>query len=228
MTTPHGATQQFRDDVPDEGTPASGQEASHDYDGPDGAFRAHVCAASSREKSLYGEFCTHKLPFFDGSTDSIFTVLRCSSEEKVDLAMYMLTGEAYDWWQIIRPLLVARRHLTWWRFQTAFFEQYFPESFNELEAKFATIEQGTDSVADYVAQNRFSQPLLEDKKTKKLIKGFKPSIINLLSVHGLPSYTQAIDRARTSEINEEHNTRESGGHRKRAQSEGQSSDTFSG
>ncbi|XP_050136103.1 7-deoxyloganetin glucosyltransferase-like [Malus sylvestris] len=79
MTTPHDTTQQFGDDVPDEGTSTSGQEASHDYDGPDGAFRAiedltqlmqaHVQAASSKEKPLYGEFCTHKLSSFDGSVD---------------------------------------------------------------------------------------------------------------------------------------------------------------
>ena len=89
----------------------------------------------------------------------------------------MLTGEAYEWWQITRPLLVTRGSLTWERFQTAFFEQYFPESFrDELEGEFATIEQGTDTVADYVARftrlYRFSQHLPEDKKTKKLIRGF--------------------------------------------------------
>ena len=255
MTTPHGTTQQFGDDAPDEGTPASGQEASHDYDGPDGAFRAiedltqlmqaHVRTASSKEKSLYGEFRTHKPPSFDGNADpwaaeswinqiaKIFTVLRCSSEEQVDLATYMLTGEAYEWWQITRPLLVAGGSLTWERFQTAFFEQYFPESFrDELEAEFATVEQGTDTVADYVAHftrlYHFSQPLLEDKKTKKLIRGFKPSIRNLLSVQGLLSYAQAIDRARTAEINEERDVRGGGEQRKRGRLEGQTSDVFSG
>ncbi|KAM1056877.1 hypothetical protein EV1_029963 [Malus domestica] len=79
MMTLHGTTQQFGDDVPDEGTPTSGQEASYDYDGLDGAFRAiedltilmqaHVRAASSKEKSLYEEFRTHKPPSFDGSVD---------------------------------------------------------------------------------------------------------------------------------------------------------------
>lgn len=67
--------------------------------------------------------------------------------------MYMLTGKAYEWWYITRPLLVVGRLLTWERFQIAFFEHYFPESFrDELEAESATIEQGTDSVADYVAR----------------------------------------------------------------------------
>ena len=79
MTTPHGTTQQFGDDVTVEGTPTSGQKACHDYDGPDEAFRAiedltqfmqvHVRAASSKEKSLYGEFRTHKPHSFDGSAD---------------------------------------------------------------------------------------------------------------------------------------------------------------
>ncbi|KAM2131685.1 hypothetical protein ACFX1Q_013160 [Malus domestica] len=237
MTTPHDTTQQFGDHVSDEGPSGSGQEASYDYDGPDGAFRAiedltqltqaHVRATPGREKSLYEEFCTHKPHSFDGSTDPwaaescinqiarIFTVLICSSEEQVDLVAYMLTDEAYEWWQITRPLLVAGGPLTWERFQTAFFEQYFPESFrDELEAEFATVEQGTDTVADYVARftqlYHFSQPLPEDKKMKKLIRGFKPSIRNLLSVQGLPSYTQAIDRACTAEINEGHDARKSG------------------
>lgn len=83
-----------------------------------------------------------------------------------------------------------------------------------MEVEFTTVEQGTDIGVDYVARftrlYRFSHPLLEDTKTKKLIRGFKPSIRNLLSVQGLLSYAQAIDRARTSEINEERNAREGG------------------
>ncbi|CAN6686637.1 unnamed protein product [Malus baccata var. baccata] len=191
MTTPHGTTQQFRDDVLDEGTPGSGQEAIEDLTQ---LIQAHVCATPGREKSLYGEFRTHKPSSFDG---------------------------------------IAEGPLTWEQFQTAFFEQYFPESFrDELEVEFATVEQGTDTVADYVAHftrlYHFSQPLPKDKKTKKLIRGFKPSIRNLLSVQGLPFYAQAIDRAYTAEINEGRDARESGEQIKRGRSKGQSSDAFFG
>ncbi|RXH96736.1 hypothetical protein DVH24_009578 [Malus domestica] len=80
-------------------------------------MQAHVRATPGREKSLYGEFRTHKPPSFDESWINqiarIFTVLRCSSEEQVDLAAYMLTGEAYEWCHITRPLLVAWGPLTW-------------------------------------------------------------------------------------------------------------------
>ncbi|KAB2608698.1 hypothetical protein D8674_011866 [Pyrus ussuriensis x Pyrus communis] len=39
---------------------------------------------------------------------------------------------------------------------------------------------------------RLPQPLSVDKKTKKLIRGFKPSVRNLLSVQGLTSYAKAV------------------------------------
>ncbi|CAN6725784.1 unnamed protein product [Malus baccata var. baccata] len=198
MTTPHGTTQQY------EGTPISVQEASHDYDGPDGAFQA----IEDLTQLMQAQFRTHKPSSFYDSANQwaaetwinqiaiIFTVLR----------LYMLTGEAYKWWQITRPLL--------------------------LEAEFATVEQGTDTVVDYVARftrlYRFSQPFPEDKKTKKLTRGFKPSVRNLLSVQGLPSYAQAIDCGCTSDVNKGQDAREGREQRKRTQSEGQSSDALPG
>lgn len=67
------------EDVPNDDAFSTDQKAGHDYNGPDGAFQTiedltqlmqgHVHATSTREKSLYGEFCTHKLPSFDGSTN---------------------------------------------------------------------------------------------------------------------------------------------------------------
>lgn len=109
--TPHGVVRSLGEDVPHDGTFAIDQEASHDYDGPDGAFQAiedltqltqaHVRATSSKEKSPYGEFRNHKSSSFDGSTElwvakswtnqiaRVFTVMRCLPEDQVDLA-YML------------------------------------------------------------------------------------------------------------------------------------------
>lgn len=143
MTTPHGFTESIEDDVPDDNVaPGIDQEASHNYGGPDGAFRAiedlaqlmqaHICATSASGTSLNREFHTQKPPSFDGYTDlwaakfwinqiaRIFTVLHCSSNEQVDLAAYMLTGKAYEWWQITRPVLAVGGSITWERFQTAF------------------------------------------------------------------------------------------------------------
>lgn len=76
---------------------------------------------------------------------------------------------------------MARGSVTWEWFQTVFYEQYFPESFHdELEVEFTIIEQGIATIAEYVACFTqlycFSQLISEEKKVKKLIRGFKPSI----------------------------------------------------
>lgn len=101
-------------------------------------MQAHVRETSARGKSLYGKFHIHNPPSFDGTTDPqaaessinqivrIFIVLRYSSEEWVDLAVHMLTGKAYQWWQITRSLLAAVRSITWECFHTAFYKQHFP------------------------------------------------------------------------------------------------------
>lgn len=108
MTTPHSFTQSVGDVPDDDVAPVTDQEAKHNYGTPDGAFQAiedlaqlmqaHIHATSSNGKSLYREVRTHKPFSFDGTINlwaaesqinqiaRIFTVLRCSSEEKVDLA----------------------------------------------------------------------------------------------------------------------------------------------
>lgn len=62
----------------------------------------------------------------------------------------------------------------------------------------------TKYVACFNRLYHLPQPLSADKKTKKLIRGFKPSVRNLLAVQGLTSYAKAVDCAHTAKINEEH------------------------
>lgn len=140
------------DDLPnDEEAPGTNQEPRHDYDGPNEAFsaikdltqliQAYVCATSGREKSFYGEFCTHKLPLVGGTTNlwaaesqinsiaKVCTILHCSYEEQLDLAAYMLTYEVYEWWQITRPFLVAKGSITYERFSKSILQAIHPKVF---------------------------------------------------------------------------------------------------
>lgn len=70
----------------------------------------------------------------------------------MDLAVHMLTGKAYQWWQTTRSLLAAVRSITWECFHTAFYKQHFPSFRDELKAEYTIIEQGIDTIAEYVAR----------------------------------------------------------------------------
>ena len=73
--------------------------------------------------------------------EKIFRVLKCTTEQKVALATYMLEGEVELWWKSARRLLEARElHITWELFVETFYDKYFPENVkNQKEAKILTL-----------------------------------------------------------------------------------------
>uniref|UniRef100_A0A2N9FDG8 RNA-directed DNA polymerase n=1 Tax=Fagus sylvatica TaxID=28930 RepID=A0A2N9FDG8_FAGSY len=105
-------------------------------------------------------------PSFEGSTEPLvaekwltemekaFRVLRCTEEEKVNYATYMLQGDAYDWWRMEED---KHNHdpepYTWEMFKAAFYEKYFPTSVRrQKEREFIKLEQGNMTVSQYEAE----------------------------------------------------------------------------
>ena len=123
-------------------------------------------------------------PSFEGSTeplvaekwltemDKVFRVLRCTEEEKVNYATYMLQGDAYDWWRMEKD---KHNHdpepYTWEMFKATFYEKYFPTSVRrQKEREFIKLEQGNMTVSQYEAEfarlERFAPTLVADEDSK--------------------------------------------------------------
>ncbi|XP_057440110.1 uncharacterized protein LOC130731976 [Lotus japonicus] len=96
------------------------------------------------------DFNRHALPKFQGEAEpekadlwvqemeKIFEALHTPDAEKVNLATFMLKGDAEYWWRSARQLMTANHEaITWESFRKAFMDKYFPEKAREeMENRF--------------------------------------------------------------------------------------------
>ncbi|KAF6161210.1 hypothetical protein GIB67_020416, partial [Kingdonia uniflora] len=81
--------------------------------------------------------------------------MKCSNDQWVILATYLLQGEADHWWDTAKGTIVETPIL-WASFQDRFFDQYFPQSYKDACIfKFFMLEQGDMSIACY--DQRFNE-----------------------------------------------------------------------
>ncbi|XP_061363412.1 uncharacterized protein LOC133307008 [Gastrolobium bilobum] len=111
-------------------------------------------------------FRKHKPPTFLGSKDpkvvttwlqgmdKIFQVMRCRDPQKFRYSVYMLEGDAHEWWcDVSRPFVIQGQELTWNLFENLFHEQYFPRDAREAkQGEFDCLVQGSLSIDEYAAK----------------------------------------------------------------------------
>ena len=111
-------------------------------------------------------FCKNHPPKFSGNydpegarlwlvkTEKIFEAMGCLEEHKVSYAMFMLQGEAENWWKFVKPSLVTPRGIiTWNAFKDKFLDNYFPRDLRKRKAReFLDLKQGNMSVGEYIAK----------------------------------------------------------------------------
>ena len=59
--------------------------------------------------------------------EGVFEVMHCSEEQKLNIATFMLGGNARDWWRAIKARQSRGVRLTWKDFQKEFHQQYYPK-----------------------------------------------------------------------------------------------------
>ncbi|XP_061367197.1 uncharacterized protein LOC133310304 [Gastrolobium bilobum] len=125
----------------------------------------HFEEANVEERRLIS-FRKHKPPSFLGSKDpkvvttwlqgmeKIFQVMRCQDPQRLRYSVYMLEGEAHEWWcNASRPFEIQGQEMTWGLFQNLFHEEYFPRYAREAkQGEFDRVVQGTMLVDAYVAK----------------------------------------------------------------------------
>ncbi|XP_061366867.1 uncharacterized protein LOC133310002 [Gastrolobium bilobum] len=111
----------------------------------------HVDEHEAEERRLMA-FRKHKPPSFSGgydplvaekwlqSMEKIFRVMRCPDAVKLVYSVYMLEGEAEDWWtNIVQPLEAEGREITWRLFETLFLDNYFSREAREQKQNKRTL-----------------------------------------------------------------------------------------
>ncbi|XP_026419874.1 uncharacterized protein LOC113315839 [Papaver somniferum] len=166
---------------------------------------------------LVRRFIEQKPDSFEGSSDplvaedwidkieKIFTLLGVNDEDKLDLVVYKLEGEATRWWDLTRR---SRNDglFTWMEFRLSFLNKYFPQTArNQRMIEFMLLTQRNMTVAQYQAKfeelSRFAPHLVENEELKafKFQEGLKPSIKSRLSVLKITSYIEIVERAMIAE-----------------------------
>lgn len=131
------------------------------------AFVSNKRARSVKERvSLINQVRDMDAAHFSGSTDpadaeewmrnleKIFHMLRCSDDQKVFLARFLLEGSAYDWWTWIERDYLEPSTITWEEFRRQFNDKYIPHAYLDAKLReFLLLEQGSMTVGEY--ENKF-------------------------------------------------------------------------
>ena len=69
------------------------------------------------------------------NTERVFNLMQCTAEEKFDYAVFLLQGDAYNWWKTVPQSLVQPPVLTWDDFLREYHEKYTPAVYKRENAE---------------------------------------------------------------------------------------------
>ena len=147
--------------------------------------------------------------------EQIFRIMGATDEEKLNLATFMLTEEAYHWWEAMERTLTASTaagastaaiQVTWAQFLDAFDEKYFSAYYqSERRREFMTLQQGSMSMDEYVgkftALSRFAPSMVasERDQCEKFKMGLNSRILPRVSVHQTRNFAKLVEQAKIAE-----------------------------
>ena len=119
------------------------------------------------------------------------------------MAVFMLRGEARNWWEATRRMMGFPVPITWQQFIQAFNDQYFPLIYRyQKEQEFILLKQGKMTVSAYEEQftalSRFSPNLVrtEDAKCRRFQQGLELSIRSRISALEMLKYADLVNKAK--------------------------------
>ncbi|XP_057432279.1 uncharacterized protein LOC130725034, partial [Lotus japonicus] len=159
-----------------------------------------------------GEAEPEKADLWVQEMEKIFEALHTPDAEKVNLATFMLKGDAEYWWHSARQLMMANHEvITWESFRKAFMDKYFPETAREeMENRFLSLRQGPTSVGEYAARLealskhfRFFQNQVDEAYLcNRFMRGLRNEIEKVVRLLGIRVYQQLVGKAREVEAME--------------------------
>ncbi|XP_077232116.1 uncharacterized protein LOC143866802 [Tasmannia lanceolata] len=166
-------------------------------------IRQHPAAFSGTTDPLEAERWIH-------SIEKIFSVIDCTSQQRVRLATYRLDGDADQWWNLVRNTKTEEEMnaMCWNEFKRIFLEKYFPQPLKaQLVGEFISLKQEEgETVSQYEAKftrlARYATHLVTDVQSKvdKFQYGLKPSVRRALAALDFQSYEAVVRCALKVEI----------------------------
>ena len=97
--------------------------------------------------------------------------MRCSEEDRLSFATFLLEDRAYHWWQTIERRYQGHAALTWAIFRKEFYDHYFPAVYQDIKrSEFLRLVQGSMSVEEYKKKfldlSRFATSAVGDERER--------------------------------------------------------------
>ncbi|XP_019151014.1 PREDICTED: uncharacterized protein LOC109147812 [Ipomoea nil] len=134
--------------------------------------------------------------------DKLFDVVGCLENQRVEVTVYYLQGEADHWWIMEGPTVRAREGFDWEMFKMVLRERFYPEHVKAAKyEEFVHLEQGSSTVPEYharfVALARFAPTLAPDEasRARKFIRGLHYDAQKSFSTVRFATLTEAYDAA---------------------------------
>ena len=84
------------------------------------------------------------------STKRVFNLMQCTPEEKFDYVVFLLQGDAYNWWKTVPHSLVQPPVLTWDDFHWEYHDKYALTVYKRKKhQEFVELKQNNLTVAEY-------------------------------------------------------------------------------
>src|SRR5262249_25847810 len=144
------------------------------------------------------------------AVEKIFRAIRCTEEEKVDLATFTLQDDADAWWDsTFRTIFQHRAGITWDEFLRVFREKYFPRHVRDQKVQeFLSLSQGSMSVQEYEAKfaklEKFAPSICVDEQMRaaKFVYGLKGVLRSRVASQDHQTMSSAVRATCLQEIEE--------------------------
>ncbi|XP_022151688.1 uncharacterized protein LOC111019603 [Momordica charantia] len=180
------------------------------------ALQPRQALALQSEAQFIRDFRRYGPPTFNGESEkatvveewireleALYTYLGCSDQLKVKGAVFMLRGEALNWWDVVATVEDhTNEPITWTTSKDLLYDYYFPKTIkDEKEIEFLHLTQRTLMVAQYEKKftefSRFALDLIptEARKIKRFVRGLWKGIKGPIDLQRPTTYAEAIKGA---------------------------------
>ncbi|KZV45548.1 Pol polyprotein, partial [Dorcoceras hygrometricum] len=130
-----------------------------------------------------------------------------TDDRRVKLIIHQLHGIGKSWWVATKKTLENQGTvITWAVFKTAFYQRFFPVSFQKDKgAEFANLRQGQFNIEEYVAKFtsllKFSPhvAMSDEAQADKFINGLNQDVFTLVNMGRPNTFADSLNRAKGAE-----------------------------
>ncbi|KAH9657944.1 Endonuclease [Citrus sinensis] len=134
--------------------------------------------------------------------ERIFDVMRCSEEDRLSFATFLLEDRAYHWWQTVERRYQGHAAPTWAIFHKEFYDHYFPTVYQDIKrSEFLRLVQGSMPVEEYEKKfldlSRFSTSAIGDERERcrRLEEGLRFEIRATVTASRYTEFVEVVEAA---------------------------------